>query len=331
MHPLPVSPVPSQRGEQTTDGSVLALIVRFQGLCTFLRNRQDPSQADEVVTVMVAAEDADQNPPLCKHTPVLVFKAADFHATVGTPSHYTALYPLSDPTEGADLPPCDATPRSPQKALGIWPLQGRDLHIVGARPHDLTICPDFNAADIDKLTAQGAASRDCLVSPPPPGRLVASRFLLTSGSLTQSANIGSAAADDQWVFEPYTTDPADNPTTGLPVSFAQEVEYRYYIANDPSILTIDLESRRFGDSLGPAEILQLATTNLPVTIGVSCLCATDLKQIDQEVDFLAYYSLLDSPTDQKVIPKRIKRPNLETRVLTSACPPATTYLKEAAS
>ncbi len=290
-----------------------ALIIKFQGLCAFLRNNPDPTNANEVITAMLAGEKAGETPQLCRHTPVLVFKARDFFGDTGKATHITGLDPNATVGSGQALP-----------ALGVWPLTGRDLYIVGAPRHKLKISTPFNTADLHTLTGRGEASGACIAPTPPD--VVGARFFLTSGTLADSTLIGSSSSNDQWKFLDEHT--ATNPTEGIPEPFSQEVIYKYYNPV-PGAEVLTIASRPFGDILGPSETLTLSLNYPPVVLGVCCLCAiykVTQTEMDSERDFLAYYHLLANSPKSRVIPFRIKRP--DARITASACPPASTYYKE---
>ncbi len=286
------------------------LTVNFQGICAFLRNNQQLQNTTEVTVVFVAGERAGENPPLCTHTPVLVFNATDFLGSTGQVTHTTALVPNSG---NPGFCP----------ALGIWPLSGRDVRIVGAPAGDLSLDSSLGksfavTADLDLLLqGHGAASPDCLAPQPPATRLVGGRMFLTSGNLSVSARVGaSGQPGDQWVFD----DEASHPTSGTVAQFAQEVQYDFSTAVPTDNVAFEAGPMGF-----PANETLVLTAGAKVAI--SQLCPIDLGPINDERDFLAYYALLASSVSPRLIPHRLLAPNGgPIRIGVSACPPTTTYI-----
>ncbi len=283
------------------------LTVHFQGLCSFLRDREDPARTREVTVILVAGERAPVRPGLCAHTPVLIFHADEFIRFRGGPSLATAL-----------IPGRSAAPSNPRPALGVWRLAGRELRVVGARRRRLRLFRGFEtAADLHLLTGRGAVKRSVLGARPP--RLVAGRVLLTSGSLSTSHNVGDDGdPDDRWVFDVESA----SPTTGTPVPFAQEIHYRF--RGDPLANEVVLRARPIGGG-GRTETLALIAG---ATVAICNLCPQDHVPVTKERDFLAYYPLLRTRPARAVIPHRLPNPNGDppARVGLSACPPSTTFV-----
>jgi hypothetical protein len=285
------------------------LVMHFQGICAFLRNRQALKETTEVTTVLVAGEKAQKN--LCAHAPVLVFAAKDFVSTEGRATHFTAL--LSGDTE-------------PRPGLGIWPLAGKDLRIVGAPEGKLSLDSTFaKTADFAQLASrQGAASRECLAPDPPAKRLVAGRVFLTAGRLSVTRAVGdNGDPDDRWVFD----SEGAKPTSGLPVPFSQELRYEFF--GDPDQNTIQLEAK----TIGKEDEIETLTLSIEeegvVRVAISNLCPIESRKIEEERDFLAYYELLVKGPAQPVIPVRLHNPNgSPVRIGLSACPPATAAIEE---
>jgi len=275
------------------------LTIYFQGLCCFLRDQEKLEDTKEVTTLFVAGERADVGHRLCVHTPVLVFVADDFLRTEGTASHVSALVPGDD----RRLP------------LGVWPLTGKDVRIVGAPARSLAFDPSFGkTADLHRLTQQGAASRECLDPTPPSRRPIGGRIFLTAGQLSASVVAGdSGKPNDRWVFDVEEA----NPTDGDPVAFSQEIKYEFF-AKSPA-REIQIEARPWE---GEKEVLVLISG---AKVAISTLCPIDRTTLDKEVDFLAYYTLLATipPHAKQLIPHRL---NPLVRAGLSACPPGMTFL-----
>ena len=280
------------------------LTIRFQGICAFLRNHQALANTTEVTVLFVAGEQANENPKLCAHSPVLVFQASEFLRSTGQVSHTTALIP---------------GPGIPNPALGLWPLAGKDLRISGAPAASLTLDSSFGkTTDLGQLlpSGKGVVSAHCLDPQPPADLLVSSRMFLTSGRLLASAFIGdSGQQDDQWVFD----DEVAQPTSGTPVIFSQEIQYDFFSSTPTQ--TVVLEAGPLGS---PANETLALTAG--ARVAVSQLCPIDLKPIDDERDFLAYYALLANKVSPRLIPHRIRQNGTGIRIGVSACPPATTYI-----
>lgn len=285
------------------------LTIDFQGLCAFVRDRERLEDTTEVTALLLAAEDFMTDPRLCAHSPVLIFNARDLVRTQGTPTHTTALVPGSS--------------SSPRPALGIWPLRGRDLRVVGAGRGALMLAESFGAvADLHGLTGRGQASRSCLDPDPPADRIIAGRVALTSGGLSAPHLVGDDG-DNRWVF----ADENDEPTSGDLVRFAQEVRYEFI--GPSQTRTVELHASRFGGK--DEEILTLFAQEGPARVAVSNLCPTEIMEVTKERDFLAYYATLAEKPDRRLIPHRLRNPDgsLGVRVGLSACPPGTTFLAEA--
>ena len=83
------------------------LTVDFKGLCAFVANAEHPEAATRLDVVMVAAEVAI--PGLCRHDPVLIFRAKEDFRTAGKDTHHLSF-------AGVD-----------GKDIGLWDLRGKDL------------------------------------------------------------------------------------------------------------------------------------------------------------------------------------------------------------
>lgn len=282
------------------------LTIDFQGLCAFVRDREGLEDTTEATVLLMAAEDFRVDPRLCVHTPVLIFEARDLVQTQGTPTHTTALVPGSS--------------SSPRPALGIWPLRGRDLRVVGAGRGALMLAESFGAvADLHGLTGRGQASRSCLDPHPPADRIIAGRVALTSGWLSAPHLVGEDR-DERWVF----ADETASPTSGDPERFAQEI--RYELIGPSQAETVALHASRFGRE----DETETLTLFAGARVAISNLCPTESTEVTQERDFLAYYATLAQPPGRRLIPHRLRNANgaLGVRVGLSACPPGTTFFEE---
>ena len=286
--------------------AVLKLTIRFQGLCAFLRDQRQLEDTREVIAVLVAGRTASGD-EFCPHGPALVFQGGDFQATEGKPTHFTVL----DPSTASKRP-----------SLGVWPLDGKEVRIIGAAASDLKLDRTFvQTADLDRLTGgNGIVSRECLSSAPPPDRLVAARVVLTSGVLSSSAVIGPGDEFGHWVF----ADAAAEPTSGDPVIFSSEVQYQFFGDAAPTMVILESRPIGGGDSV---ERLALNTNEGPVSVGISMLCPMELKSVEKEPDFLAYYHLLETMPPEKLIPQFLFNGLTHpVRAGMASCPPGTTFV-----
>ena len=267
------------------------LSIHFQGLCAFVSNHEDRALADEVTAILVAASRAEAG--LCRHERVLVFHEEQFISASENSTHRTILIP-----DHRQI----VNPERRRPALGIWPLDGKDLLIRGAERRDLMLQPSFDqVADLGEIAGAGDAHAECFLEEPPPERLIGGRVFLTSGCLQTTELIL-----DEWVFLP--EEEAPNQQAG--VQFAQELRYDFFTENDP----IELEARLFGSD--QPEVIRFEPGAM---LTVSNLCGIRRAEVLRERDFLAYYPLATKPPRQRLIPQRIPGP---IRIGQSACPPS---------
>lgn len=287
-----------------------ALTIHFQGLCAFLRNHPSLEKTTEVTSVLVEGDRADVKPPrLCLHGPFLTFDPENFVSSSAS-FHFTTLLP------GTNRFSCVKEENGGRSAVGVWPLDGKDLRILGAAPGSLKIAPPFRPADLHELTHRGAASRSCLEPMPPSERLIGARISLTSGSLTDSAIVGDDP-NERWTFDEEDA----NPPSGDEAVFSQELRYDFF-SDSPNI---ELEARPI-KGRGVPERLTLLRGSF---ITVSNLCAVERAEVLKERDFLAYYALLSSRPARPLIPHRLRDDSgsFGARIGMSACPPATTFVE----
>jgi hypothetical protein len=112
------------------------LTVDFKGLCAFVANAEHPEAATRLDVVMVAAEEAI--PGLCRHDPVLIFRAKEDFANAGKDTHHLSF-------AGVD-----------GKDIGLWDLRGKDLVLDQDDPRTgrpLRIRPSYSEVlSLERLT-----------------------------------------------------------------------------------------------------------------------------------------------------------------------------------
>ena len=80
-------------------------------------------------------------------------------------------------------------------------------------------------------------------------------------------------------------------------------------------------------ALTAVERLALNTNEGPVSVGISMLCPMELKSVEKEPDFLAYYHLLETMPPEKLIPQFLFNGLTHpVRAGMASCPPGTTFV-----
>ncbi len=292
------------------------LSVRFQGLCTFVRNDFDLRSTNEVCVVVPDAGQAQSAEPLCRHTPCLVFREEDF-AKAPPELEITTL---GSPPRAFD---------GQSGLLGLVSLEHRDVRIGGASPESLQVRQGpgkdgfERVADLHEIAECGRIEPGVFLSllPPRLKPLALSRVFLTSGTLRVSR-----VSDDDWVFA--SEDSPALPSRGR--RYAQEVEYRCSEESPSQRVWIEISETHDEQRLWR---LELKTRSV---VMISNLCPPSTPVLPRhgysgERDFLAYYPLALNPPAVPKIPHRVVDPKgqLKVRVGQTACPPATMWVERA--
>lgn len=279
------------------------LTIYFQGLCAFVPTKTAPGKS-EVLTLLLDGRAARVSPRLCRHRPMMLGLTSHLEPLAEPPAHLLSVAP-ADPPPTALL---SGAGNAPRPGLAFWDLDCLDLSILGARPESLTLDSSFeNIADIQNGQGFGAVERKFRVANLGQHDLVPTRLLLTEGTISASPLV-SGPNDAKWYFLSRNQQPThgDDPRT-----FAKEVVYQYQPQAETTA-TLLLAHRVTGES----KRLHL---KLPASLTVTSLCSYDGVPAYEELDFLAYYDLLENPPTSPLLPKRERGPISPN---SSSCPPA---------
>ncbi len=263
------------------------LTIDFVGLFAFV-------QVEDAIVVLGMAPHRFLSLGLCKHDPVVIFQYPALRTADEARSHWSFSTFFQD----------TKNPNGKHQALGVWPLEGKELSIQDAP----NTCPNIDSTEIFELDIKGPVDLAKWLSSTLPQGL-GCRWILQGGRLSVPT-----LTDEDWYL--YPKDDASGPKVS---PFAQVV--RWELVREEENTTAIITART--NSSGRSERLAIKPDG---QIAASNLCPFDSAAANKsfDPDISAYYELTRRPLPAKqrsVLHKRPTGGGMPTRPNLSACPP----------
>lgn len=278
------------------------LTIDFVGLCAFVAHG-NPKKPDKVTVLLIDTDKAAPNDGLCRHDPLLLVRAEDLIAGVG-----------SDEGRFASVFPSDEYCKPSEQNIGLFGLRGKELrleNLLSASKSSVEPCDSYyNVLSLDKLTRRTAKVQADWVD----GTIkhgVAARLEITQGKLF------GVRESDEWALARPDSDPGD-----CWITFQQIV--RWEVCTQPKDA-----AGYWTLLLGQNESLELKN---PAHLVISNLCPLDGQVAAVAPDILAFYAMAEDfvkPDHRRVLHRRYgaRGDDSPERPGSEACPPVTGWVE----